>query len=344
MSKKTKTAILLLAVFVVIILTGIFAFNYLTHRPDYKADKKMIQRNGERFSSGNIPGNLKRVFDKTDWSIVDTNLVGVLSGGPGKDGIPSIDAPTFLPVKTFKHPDAVQAIVIQDGDSVKVYPYNILNWHEIVNDTVAGVPVAITFCPLCGSAIAYDRRLGGEILTFGVSGYLLESNMIMFDREREALWQQSTGRVLAGRKLDTQLQLMPFQLMTMGEVKKVYPNALVLSEVTGYHRDYGRNPYSGYEDSEGYFFSPSREDVRYPAKTIFVVFRYEGKSVGTPYLKLTDGEVFETTVNSDNITLVRNGDLITITDSSGRGLPFYFEMWFSFLTQHREEAIIFDPS
>ncbi|MBM3261201.1 DUF3179 domain-containing protein [Candidatus Kaiserbacteria bacterium] len=294
--------------------------------------------------SANVPANLKRAFSKTDWSFADPSLEQALSGGPGKDGIPSIDTPKFVPVHAFKHPDSVQAIVMHDGSKVKVYPYNILNWHEIVNDTVAGIPVAVTFCPLCGSAIVYDRRVGGETLTFGVSGYLLESNMIMYDREHEALWQQSTGEVLAGRALDTQLNLAPFQLMTIGEVKQVYPDALVLSEETGHRRDYARNPYAGYEDSEGYIFSPSREDVRYPSKTIFVVFRYKGTSVGTPYLKLKEGMVFKTDVHGNTIRLVRDGDLLTITDPSGGELPFYFEMWFSFATQHGEEAIVFDPS
>lgn len=257
---------------------------------------------------------------------------------------PSIDAPKFLPIDTFRHPDTVQAIVMKDGDSVKVYPYNILNWHEIVNDTVDGVPVAVTFCPLCGSAIAYDRRVEGKILTFGVSGFLLESNLIMFDREDESLWQQSTGKVLAGRDLNTELILAPFQLMTLGEVKKKYPRALVLSEDTGNRRDYGRNPYSGYEDSEGFIFSPSKEDSRFPSKTIFVVFRFEDKTIGAPYLKLADEVRYETNVNGDTITLERRSDLLAITDSKGRELPFYFEMWFSFATQHGENGIVFDPS
>lgn len=298
----------------------------------------------EQSISVDVPGNLKRAFDKTDWSFAGPNLERALSGGPGKDGIPSIDSPQFVGVSTFEHPDSVQAIVLKDGETVKVYPYNILNWHEIVNDTVAGVPVAVTFCPLCGSAIVYDRRVDGEVLTFGVSGFLLESNMIMFDRENEALWQQSTGRVLAGRDLSIELKLAPFQLMTMGEVKKTYPNALVLSENTGHRRAYDRNPYSGYETSEDYIFSPSKEDARYPSKTIFVVFRYDGKTIGAPYLELTDGVAFQTNVDGNSIMLERLGDILTITDPEGRELLFYFEMWFSFATQHGEKAIIFDPS
>lgn len=333
----------LVLIVVGIALAGMYKFNYLASKPGYDVDGNTIQADDEQVPSVAIASDLKRVFPNTPWSISDPNLTKALSGGPGKDGIPSLDAPKFVSVDTFKHPDSVQAIVMKDGETVKVYPYNILNWHEIVNDTVAGVPVAVTFCPLCGSAIVYDRRVNDETLTFGVSGFLLESNMIMFDRENEALWQQSTGKVLAGRDLDTELKLAPFQRLTMGEVKELYPSAQVLSEDTGHRRDYGRNPYSGYEDSEGYIFSPSREDARYPSKTIFVVFRYEGKIIGTPYLELTDGDRFETSMLGDTLTLERLGDLLTITDPKGNEVPFYFEMWFSFATQHGEEAIVFDP-
>lgn len=291
-----------------------------------------------------IPEDLMATFGSTDWSTVDSTLQGAVSGGPGKDGIPSIDTPTFLPIATFDHPDSVQAIVMNDGDGIKVYPYNILTWHEIVNDTVNGVPVAVTFCPLCGSAIVFDRRVDNEALTFGVSGFLLESNMIMFDRENEALWQQSTGRALAGRDSNTELQLAPFQLMTMGDIKNMHPQALVLSEDTGHARDYGRNPYAGYEDSEGYYFAPSREDARYPSKMIFVVTRHGGETVGIPLPELADGARFELNVVGDTIAVERSAQTITITDSRGEELPFYFEMWFSFANQHGADAIVFDPA
>jgi len=132
--------------------------------------------------------------------------------------------------------------------------------------------------------------------------------------------------------------------MIMGEVKRMHPKAQVLSENTGHRRAYDRNPYSGYEDNEGYIFSPSKEDARYPSKTIFVVFRYSDRTIGVPYLELTDGIRFETKVDGDSITFVRDGDVLTISDGKGRELPFYFEMWFSFATQHGENAIVFDPS
>lgn len=343
--KNHKIGLLIgVVVIIIVVMVVMQRLEYVPDGANHRIDVNTIQTNSEQSSYVNIPTDLQKTFSKTDWSFVDSDLERALSGGPGKDGIPSIDKPKFESVDTFKHPDSVQAIVVQDGGTVKVFPYNILNWHEIVNDTVGGVPVAVTFCPLCGSAVVYDRRVNGEILTFGVSGFLLESNMIMFDRENEALWQQSTGKVLAGRGLNTKLELAPFQLMTMSEVKKTYPNAQILSEDTGYRRDYGRNPYSGYEDSEGYIFSPSREDARYPSKTIFVVFRYGDKTVGVPYLELTKDIPFKTDVNGSIVTLIRNNEGLTISGGEGQSLPFYFEMWFSFATQHGEDAIVFDPS
>jgi len=150
-----------------------------------------ILRNTTNSIDGSIPRFLIKSFPNTDWSKIDPSILKALSGGPGKDGIPAIDTPKFDALSSVKSPDTVQAIVMKSENTVKVYPYNILVWHEIVNDTVDGVPVSITFCPLCGSAIVYNRTLPDGVTTFGVSGALAESNMIMYDRATETLWQQS---------------------------------------------------------------------------------------------------------------------------------------------------------
>jgi cytochrome c biogenesis protein CcdA len=181
-------------------------------------------------SGVDIPNFLRSSFPQTDWSRADPAIANALSGGPDKDGIPAIDDPQFVPIASFRHPDSVQALVIEGKSVAKAYPYNILVWHEIVNDTVDGTAVAVTFCPLCGSAIVFERVLpDGGITTFGVSGGLLESNMIMFDRATETLWQQSTGRSLAGKHFGHRLLLHKFQLMTVGEIKAQYPDAMIQS-------------------------------------------------------------------------------------------------------------------
>lgn len=291
-----------------------------------------------------IPTFLRQSFPATDWSRADPAIAGALDGGPAKDGIPALEDPSFVPISSFRHPDSVQALVIEGRTEVKAYPYNILVWHEIVNDTVDGVPIAVTFCPLCGSAVVFERVLpGGEESTFGVSGGLLESNMIMYDRKTETLWQQSTGKALAGTHFGHQLPLHKFQLMTVGEMKAQFPDALIQGENTGHMRDYSSNPYSGYEESEGFYFAPSVTDKRYPSKEIFVAFTVEGTPVAVPWLALENGDEYATEVDGTEITLTKADNKLRITGADGADIPFYFEMWFSWAVQNKDAGTVFDP-
>lgn len=289
-----------------------------------------------------IPDRLQIEFPRTNWKNVDPTIERVLSGGPGKDGIPAIDDPLFKPLSTFAHGDEVLAIVIEDGTTAKAYPYNILVWHEIVNDTVDDVPVAVTFCPLCGSAVVYDRRLPDGVTTFGVSGSLLESNLIMYDRDTESLWQQSTGKALAGDYHLSELTHVPFQILTIGEIKEKYRNALVLSENTGHTRDYARNPYAGYDTDEELYFPVSSENTAYPPKKIFVAFFVDDVPVAVPQQALTDGVFFEEMVAGKNVRVENTDGIIRVT-AAGEEVPFYFEMWFSWATQHGARGVVFDP-
>jgi len=291
-----------------------------------------------------VPRALSTNFSNTDWSKADVRIEEAISGGPGKDGIPAIDTPTFVPLKSFTRPDEVQAIVLFGKDTVKVYPYNILTWHEIVNDELDGKPVAITFCPLCGSALVFDRTLpNGTVSTFGVSGSLLESNMIMYDRATENLWQQSTGRVLAGSLYPAELIRVPFQLLTLGEIRKNYPNAIVLSEDTGHRRDYARNPYAGYETDDRFVFDPSNIDTTFDPKTIMIVFRDNETTFTTPWLTLREVKSLETDHKGTRYALnVTDEGELTITDNHGTTHPFYFEMWFSVAVQHGDGLVILE--
>ena len=292
-----------------------------------------------------VPSALARSFPTTDFSKVDPQLENVISGGPPKDGIPAIDAPTFVPLRDFDRPDSVQAIVLVGANETRVYPYSILTWHEIVNDEFEGTPVAITFCPLCGSAIVYNRTLPNDtVSTFGVSGFLLESNMIMYDRETENLWQQSTGNTLAGSFYKSQLTIEPFQLLTLGDVRETYPHARVLSEDTGYSRDYARNPYAGYENDNRFVFEPSAIDTTFEPKTIMAVFRDNDTTFATPWLALR-GAGSATLTEGDTtytLTVTDDGEL-SVIDSHNVSHPFYFEMWFSVAVQHKGSLIVIHP-
>jgi len=290
-----------------------------------------------------IPSFLRQSFPGTDWSKADPAIGQALSGGPPKDGIPAIDDPSFVPVAEFSKPDDVQALLVVGDTEVKAYPYNILVWHEIVNDTIDGTPIAVTFCPLCGSAVVFERMLpGGEATTFGVSGGLLESNMIMFDRATETLWQQSTGMALAGEHYPHELELHQFQLLTVGEIKELYPEAVIQSDDTGYARDYSRNPYAGYDESGGFYFSPSEIDERYQAKEIFVAFTVNDTRVAAPWLALENGRRYETDVDGEQIALSKTDGELVVSGADGTEIPFYFEMWFSWAVQN-DEGVVFDP-
>jgi cytochrome c biogenesis protein CcdA len=290
-----------------------------------------------------IPSFLLESFPDTDWSNADPAIAQALGGGPAKDGIPAIDDPSFVPVAEFDNPDDVQALLVVGDTEVKAYPYNILVWHEIVNDTVDGTPITVTFCPLCGSAVVYERTLpDGQVTTFGVSGGLLESNMIMFDRATETLWQQSTGRALAGEHYPDELELHQFQLLTVGEVKDLYPEAFIQSDDTGYARDYSRNPYSGYDGSDDFYFRPSEIDARYPPKEIFVAFTVNDTRVAAPWLAFENSRRYETDVDGERVALTKTDGELVVSGADGSEIPFYFEMWFSWAVQNNE-GVVFDP-
>ncbi|MEM6285597.1 MAG: DUF3179 domain-containing protein [Bacteroidota bacterium] len=182
------------------------------------------------------------------------DLSELMSGGPPKDGIPSIDAPQFVSAEAASGWLAPQepVILLEVGDEAKFYPLQILTWHEIANDTLGGRPVAVTFCPLCYSAVAFDRRVetGGETrtLSLGVSGMLRFSDMVIYDRQTETLWQQFTGEALVGDLVGTTLEILPAQIVSFAQARAAHPEAPVLSRETGHARDYGRNPYAGYDD------------------------------------------------------------------------------------------------
>ena len=186
---------------------------------------------------------------KTDFSLHSVPYSGILSGGPPRDGIPPLDDPKFT---TFGDADGwldgeepVIAIEI-DGDA-RAYPLQILIWHEIVNDVVGGVPVSVTFCPLCNSAIVFDRRLNGVVYDFGTSGNLRNSDLIMWDRQTESWWQQFTGQAIVGELTGRTLTFLPASIISWGDFKAANPEGEVLSRDTGFRRTYGLNPYAGYD-------------------------------------------------------------------------------------------------
>ncbi|WP_292288055.1 DUF3179 domain-containing protein [Marivita sp.] len=178
------------------------------------------------------------------------NWSEIRSGGPPKDGIPALSDPDFVRASGKTGIAASEPVITLEmgGATARAYPIRYLTWHEIVNDTIDGVPVAVTFCPLCNSALTFDRRAAGRTLTFGVSGKLRHSDMIMYDHETESWWQQAIGEAIVGDLNGTELPLLPSWMESWSEFKTRHPDGLVMAE-PGYARDYGRNPYRGYDSS-----------------------------------------------------------------------------------------------
>ena len=191
-------------------------------------------------------------WPKTDFSRHAFPLSEIIEGGPGKDGIRSIDAPNFNSIqeaeKWLHAREPVIAFI--SGEEAKAYPLQILMYHEIVNDQVNGQAVAVTYCPLCNAAMVFARLHKGELLEFGVSGKVHTSNLVMYDRSSESWWLQFTGNGVVGKYTGEQLQLLPSQIVSFEQFKSAYPNGLVLSKQTGFDKKYGVNPYTDYDSRQ----------------------------------------------------------------------------------------------
>ena len=206
-------------------------------------------------------------FPKTDFEKRIVDFSEIMSGGPPRDGIPAVDVPRYVTTGEaagWLDPDE-PVIAVGVGGEARAYPLQILIWHEIANDELGGTPISVTFCPLCNSAIVFDRRLDGEILDFGTTGRLRLSDLVMYDRQTETWWQQLTGTGLIGEHAGRELVRLPATIVAWNEFRAAYPDATVLSRETGHTRPYGSNPYAGYDSAAQPFLFRDTPDPRLPA-------------------------------------------------------------------------------
>jgi hypothetical protein len=224
----------------------------------------------------------------TDWSRRTIELYELLHGGPPRDGIPSIDDPSFVSPREAAPwlGDTEPVIALIRGDDARAYPLQILIWHEIVNDVIDGDPVLITFCPLCNSSIVFDRRVEGRVYEFGTSGLLRNSDLVMYDRSTESLWQQLTGDGIVGAHAGDRLTFIPSSIVSFDEFKTAYPDGVVLSKDTGHARNYGSNPYVGYDAvGQSPFLFTGEVDGRLTAmeRVVAVTLSGSGREVDVAY-------------------------------------------------------------
>ncbi len=271
---------------------------------------------------------------KTDFSKRSVEFSEITSGGPPRDGIPPLDEPVFT---TFSDADdwldgkePVIALEI-DGDA-RAYPLQILTWHEIVNDQVGGVPVSVTFCPLCNSAITFDRRLDGVVHDFGTSGNLRKSDLIMWDRQTETWWQQLTGEGIVGELTGKRLTFLPSAVISWEDFKATYPDGQVLSRETGFNRRYGENPYVGYDraDSPPFLFRGDLDGRLLPKERVAAVNIGE-VDAAFPFTTLSEERVVNYTVaGQDLVVFFKPGtrsalDQLLIGDSREVGATGIFD-------------------
>jgi hypothetical protein len=196
-------------------------------------------------------------------------------GGPPPDGIPSIDKPVFIEVgeadQWLEKNEPV--IFVQLGDQAKAYPMQVLMWHEIVNDTINGVPVTVTYCPLCNSSFTFKRQLDGQLLDFGTTGYLYNGALLMYDRQTHSLWAHFGGNAIGGTLVDRHIEILPSSIVSWKQFKESYPKGKVLSKETGYQRAYGQNPYVGYDNvnTPPFLFSGKIDDTLAPKERIVAI-------------------------------------------------------------------------
>jgi len=247
----------------------------------------------------------------------------IISGGPPPDGIPPVDAPEFVTVVEADEylSDAEPVVYVSINGDTRAYPVQILIWHEIVNDVVGGVPVSVTYCPLCNSAVTFERVVGGEVTTFGTSGSLFNSALIMYDRATESLWTHYDGRAVVGTATGEELEPVASPLLAWGDYKELFPNTLVLDrDKTGFSRRYGSNPYVGYDNPEGTpFLFRGETDDRAALQQRVVGVEIDGSAVGFSLDSLSGGDAQATsaTVGSTDIAIFWKAGQSTALEAGG---------------------------
>ncbi len=242
----------------------------------------------------------------TDFCQTTIDMSEVISGGVPRDGIPPIDNPIFDDVSVatqWLQPQSPVIVVEVEGEA-RAYPLSILTRHEIVNDEIAGIPVAVTFCPLCNSAMVFDRRVEDDILRFGVSGNLRNSDLIMWDDVTESWWQQLTGEGIVGEFAGTQLTILPSVVFGFGVFEERHPNGMVLSpETTG--RTYGSNPYAGYDsrDPRTFLFRGEVDERLNPTERVIAGI-IDAQPMAYPFGLLEAERVVNHTVNETDLVVL----------------------------------------
>jgi hypothetical protein len=258
------------------------------------------------------PGNWR-----TDLSKKAIDLAELRSGGPPKDGIPAIDSPKFvgtIVASSWLNPKE-PVLAIDLSGQARAYPLQILIWHEIVNDRIDELPILVSYCPLCNSAIVFDRRVNGKVHEFGVSGMLRHSDMVMYDRKTDSLWQQLTGEAIVGAMTGEKLRILPSQVVSFDAFARSFPKGEVLSRETGHSRPYGQNPYAGYEFGNRLLMPvPVKRATRLRPLERIVTVEVAGIAKGYPFPVLRSQRIVEDRIKDTRYVVLYEDDTVTALD------------------------------
>jgi hypothetical protein len=372
MTKKEVRVVILVAVIAVV---GFLAYRNLSE------PKNVLPKNTE-IESEPLTSEPMTIEDKTGNKVEDKEkqmsdrqilvtkdervkhsvpLGEILSGGPPKDGIPSIDDPNFTSVPEADEwlDDKETGTGLCVGDDCRFYPYQILVWHEMVNDTVGQEPVLVTYCPLCFTGIVFERILNNEVVEFGTSGKLWQSNLVMYNRttpdssqlsdlekqlglesKDESLWSQVLGEAIVGEHTGTKLKIISSDVVRYSEWKKLHPNTVVLSKDTGASRTYGYDPYGDYYTSNEVSFGASFNDDRLHPKEFVLGININGKFKAYHSLAIKVGETGDG-FNGETIIIVKNdgGEVRMFKGDNRESLPYVGGFWFSWLSVHPDTEL-----
>jgi hypothetical protein len=270
----------------------------------------------------------------------------IAAGGPPRDGIPAIDRPRFVDAARGGLRPTDRVLGLRLGDEARAYPVRILNWHEIVNDRIGGCAVAVTYCPLCGTGIAFDARVAGGDARFGVSGLLYNSDVLLYDRGTESLWSQILGRAISGPLKGTLLAPLPLAHTSWADWHRREPATKVLSTDTGHARDYDRDPYEGYEAVPRLMFDVQHRDDRVSMKEWVLGVVVDGRAKAYPFERLArrigrEGALHDRT-GARALTIRYDAGHRTAEafDADGRPLPAVMAYWFAWVAFHPRTELL----
>lgn len=260
----------------------------------------------------------------TVWSIP---IEEVLDGGPGRDGIPALENPNFLQVSEADFlSDSDLVIGFKNGEDIRAYPHIILDWHEIINDNIGGVSLAVTYCPLTGTGIGWNRVLNGNETTFGVSGLLYNTNLIPFDRETNSNWAQILNESVNGSLIGEKVDIIPLFETTWGVWKTIYPETKVLSTSTGFSRTYGTSPYGDYNTNNDRFLFPVDKDERLPLKERVYALIDGDKAKVYRFGDFSDGNAIKDSFEGNSYLVIGSTDFMVsfLLDANSTTLEFEY--------------------